>query len=60
MKELYPPNEELILETISGLSAQVCSSKEAKVSYTDYQHSCFLLEMIDDLEQQLEDSCKHC
>ncbi len=60
MKDLYPPNEELILETISGLSAQLYSSEKAKVSYADYQHSCFLLEMIDDLEQQLEDSCKHC
>jgi hypothetical protein len=60
MQDLYPPNEELILETISGLSAQVGSGDKVKVSYADYQHSCFLLEMIDDLEQQLEDTCKQC
>lgn len=60
MKDLYPPNEELILETLCGLSAQVYSSEKVKMSFADYQHSCFLLEMIDDLEQQLEDTCKHC
>lgn len=60
MKDLYPPNEELILQTISELSGQVYSNDQVKVSYADYQHSCFLLEMIDDLETQLEDTCKHC
>ncbi len=56
MKDLYLPNEEQILETIGALSTQVYSTDQLKVSYADYQHSCFLLEMIDDLEQQLEDT----
>jgi hypothetical protein len=56
MKDLYPPNEELIQETISELSAQIYSNDQVKVSYADYQHSCLLLEMIDDLQQQLEDT----
>ncbi len=56
MKDLFPPNEELIQETISELSAQIYSNDQVKVSYADYQHSCLLLEMIDDLQQQLEDT----
>jgi hypothetical protein len=60
MKDLNAPDEELILETISGLSSQVYSNDQVKVSYADYQHSCFLLEMIDDLEEQLEVARKHC
>jgi hypothetical protein len=60
MKDLNAPDEELILETISGLSSQIYSNDQVKVSYADYQHSCFLLEMIDDLEEQLEDVRKHC
>ncbi len=55
MKDFYPPEEALLLETIDHLSAQLDQGSTGRVSYADYRHSCLLLEMIEEMEQELDE-----